>query len=452
MPIRASRPMSPGAAMAANDSFYRAHPEMVKGGKRVPLDPCNPKHAPYRDQWMKSYAANGGKTEPSRGNDQVCSIQEVKVKAKKVPKKKVGKVQTDCPQRVATQPPVLPPPQKKPTPGKKCKLTAFTMTCEHGRSAGPQGILMVVPDSTASLGDTVKGQMKFEGGCGEHPSWSIGGYLTKRGNGALFDFWAQSVRPSVTGFAGLQNVSPQKYSVNGQSCAGGRNYQVHAYPPGKVVYKVDFEAWRKKFREFLGYLPVKPAEVSKWEGKILRGSLEYNGSWKEDPGSWQAFYEKSLAGGFDPLLGLSYKDQLYPPNLMPAKLREYLEAGLFFEIGGAFKFAVNYKAKYWPATGKQDTGEWTVSASGGLEGTLSIELKLVDKDVVEAGVFGSTGVAIEAEKALGGGASVECKLKWDGLKGKFSVKALWGWVEFAREYQLVAAREWPLNKNLENAK
>lgn len=58
----AIRPLKQEAVLQANDEFYRNNPEMIDNGKRIPIDPCNPKHAKYQKEWMDSYVKNGGKT------------------------------------------------------------------------------------------------------------------------------------------------------------------------------------------------------------------------------------------------------------------------------------------------------------------------------------------------------------------------------------------------------
>ena len=66
MTRRARRPLDPAAVAKADDAFYAEHPEMVSGGKRIPIssapiDPCTQK---LRDEWLDGYAANGGALDP----------------------------------------------------------------------------------------------------------------------------------------------------------------------------------------------------------------------------------------------------------------------------------------------------------------------------------------------------------------------------------------------------
>jgi len=57
---RLKRPLNKQAIQAADDEFYAKHPDMMRNGHRVPLDPNNPRHAAMRQAWHTSYLANGG--------------------------------------------------------------------------------------------------------------------------------------------------------------------------------------------------------------------------------------------------------------------------------------------------------------------------------------------------------------------------------------------------------
>jgi hypothetical protein len=60
---RAKQPLNVKAVTAADDIFYARHPELVKNGKRISLDPSNPKHWTLQSEWMDLYLANGGELE-----------------------------------------------------------------------------------------------------------------------------------------------------------------------------------------------------------------------------------------------------------------------------------------------------------------------------------------------------------------------------------------------------
>jgi hypothetical protein len=84
---RPTRPLDPAALAKADDDFYKAHPEMVKDGKRVPIssDPSDPCADIMREEWMNKYIANGGKVE------QVT-----------LPSKKIGCIIASCPKTKKT--------------------------------------------------------------------------------------------------------------------------------------------------------------------------------------------------------------------------------------------------------------------------------------------------------------------------------------------------------------
>lgn len=58
----AVKPLDADAVGKANDLFYAKHLEFIKEGKRIPLDPNDPKQADLRQEWMNNFIAAGGKT------------------------------------------------------------------------------------------------------------------------------------------------------------------------------------------------------------------------------------------------------------------------------------------------------------------------------------------------------------------------------------------------------
>jgi hypothetical protein len=71
MSERATRPLDRDAAQAADDELYSNHasdprPNALydEDGDRKPLDANDPDQAGLREEWMQSYKANGGQTEP----------------------------------------------------------------------------------------------------------------------------------------------------------------------------------------------------------------------------------------------------------------------------------------------------------------------------------------------------------------------------------------------------
>jgi len=72
MSERATRPLNQDACKAADDDLYSKHADDPRpnalydeNGNRKPLDPNDPSQAGLRQEWMDSYKANGGATEPT---------------------------------------------------------------------------------------------------------------------------------------------------------------------------------------------------------------------------------------------------------------------------------------------------------------------------------------------------------------------------------------------------
>lgn len=449
---RAVRPMNRDAVSKANQEFYATHSEMLVNGKRQSLSADDPAFAAKRKEWMDAYVRNGGKAEAIDASHVRKARKDVEQSFSDKP---VGTAVAACPNapptkaatqaiRKPTPTPPLPPPSSPLVAAVKappvCELLDVTLTCEHGRSPGPEGILMVVPNSTASIGDKVAGQIRVKGGCGDHPAWTVGGAWISVGKGATFDFNAKTFAPSVLGFFSLEKVTPHTYQVQASSCAGGpRVFEVQGYPPGKVGAKLDVSKIIDDIHQALKHLPVAEEESEKWTDNWFRGSIEYEGAWKED-NTWRVFYEKSVVGKFDPLVGISYKGPVYPLTLVPGWLAKWVRAGLFYEVKFGAKFQCGFKGKYWPNTGISAWHEKTVMGGGSGGGALSLELALCP-DVVEGAVVGESGLGLEVTGTSGDEAKVELVIKFDGLKGKASIKLAWGWVELTREFQLLQERE-----------
>ena len=84
---RATKPLDRNALAKADDDFYKAHPDMVKNGKRIPIsaDPNDPCAERLREDWIDKYVANHGE-----------------VKEVTLPSKKGGCTTTPCPETKKT--------------------------------------------------------------------------------------------------------------------------------------------------------------------------------------------------------------------------------------------------------------------------------------------------------------------------------------------------------------
>jgi hypothetical protein len=58
MSRRAALPLNREAVRKSDDQFYAEHPELIQNGRRIPLDPVDPKQADLRSRWMDLYEAN----------------------------------------------------------------------------------------------------------------------------------------------------------------------------------------------------------------------------------------------------------------------------------------------------------------------------------------------------------------------------------------------------------
>lgn len=57
--------LNPTTTKQTDDAFYASHPEMVKDGKRTPINPQNPAHKGLAAEWMASYRKNAAPPLPT---------------------------------------------------------------------------------------------------------------------------------------------------------------------------------------------------------------------------------------------------------------------------------------------------------------------------------------------------------------------------------------------------
>jgi hypothetical protein len=299
---------------------------------------------------------------------------------------------------------------------------------------------MVVPNSTLAAGDKISFKMTINGGCGQHPHWSVGGYWTSVGHGTSGDFNASTWVPTLHSFFNLLRVTPHTYEVTLNACAGvSGTYSVLTYPPGKHEFTFNAQhKWRHLF-EALKRIPV-PSEDGKW--KWLEGQIKYEGGWKEHT-DWRAFYEMKISGGFDPLIAIGYYGPIHPLTLVPGWLADYnIKAGFYIDVQVKGSFSLNWVGKYWPDI---DDYDWSqIGFEGGVQGSVepSINLKLGNTEIIDVEVAGKTGITGEFTGSRGGGdPSLEFVLKWDGIKAEATLKAGWGIIEWKREFQVLGEEE-----------
>ena len=457
----AKRPLNKAAVKSADKAFYAKHPEMVKKGKLKPISPNSKKHKKLRKEWMESYANAGGGVTNLSPAAQAAAIRAANTSAKQsFVNAGVSSSSAPCPY---AKPPQISPAATYSRPGKLqssshpdvvCEITQATVTCGHGRKPSPNGLLMVVPDSSVAIGDKVTCSASLKGGCGDHIGWTISGTWDSEEVGSKTSFLAKAYKPAIKGIFGMQEVMPQVYRVNAEACAGGpRTFEIHAYPPGEVSFTVNVTKMKDRIKDWLNHLPVEDEKLDKWTDEWLQGSVKYSGKWCEDKKSYRAYYAKAWTGGFDPLIGGKIKGQLYPPGL-GGWLTQYVKAGIFVEFGLKSTFSISAVGKYWPDTreGKYDTGKIELGGNGSVK--VSAEAGLLSKDVAEVVFAASTGVSVTGSGEFGASSVVSVVIQWDGLKGEATVKAAFGFFEFSRAYTIIQPgklvdKPWQLEESVE---
>lgn len=453
MTVKASRQKPATFDQKVDREFY----DEVKreNGGHLPADLTDSKGNPrklttspadraYRARWNAiASALRKPKSIPKKSVKDVCipcALKAGKLPPVLLPSKDSGK-----PVKLASAPPPVQPrkigaTQKAPTP---CKLVSSSITCAHGRQAA-NGVLCVVPDSYASIGDQISCKAVLEGGCGSHIEWTVAGMSTSTERGSSTQALAKTFKPAlVGGWLGLYHIEPQTYDIQAVACEGeAPSTSIHAYPPDKWSGKIDLDAIRTQIKKWMDHVPVDPEEKEKLEKGWFLGSIEFSEHWKEDPKSNLASCESTVTGSFDPLFGAKLPPvQIYPPGLIPAPLQQWLKAGVYVSAEGGVGFEVELNWNYWPDKNENEYEKTEVSLEGSVTGELSLNLFVVSEDVVDAEVSGSTGFKAYGKFVAGTPPAVEFGVKWTGLEAAVKIKAAWGWVEFNRTYPLIAESE-----------
>jgi hypothetical protein len=261
---------------------------------------------------------------------------------------------------------------------------------------------------------------------------------TEHGNST--NVLAKTFKPALLeGWLGLEHIGTQTYEIQALACEGDApSFEVRAYPPDKWAGKIDFEEIRKKIKEWLDHAPIDDEAKEELESGWFVGAIEYSQQWKEANGSNRAFCESVLSGSFDPFFGAKIPPvPIYPLSIVPAPLQEWLKAGVYFSLDGGFSFTVELFWDYWPDTYKSEYKKSEISLFGRVTGKLSVNLFVVNKDVVSAEISGATGLKAGGKFVAETPPAVEFSVQWTGLAAAVSIKAVWGWIEYNRTYPLI---------------
>ncbi len=414
----------------------------------------SPADQTYRSKWNAiASALRKPKSVPKKSIKEVCipcALKAGKLPPVLLPSKASGK-----PVKLASAPPPAQPRKvsttlKAPTP---CKLVSSSITCKHGR-APVAGVLSVVPDGYLPISESLKPldavlkgedeitcKAALQGGCGRHIEWTLTGVEESGKQGSTFKFPVKSFKPALmAGWLGLHHIEPQIYEIQAAACEGeAPSTSIRAYPPDKVGGNIDLEEIQEQIEKWMAPLPIDPEKKEKLKSGWFFGSIEYSQQWKEDEKSNLVFCESAVTGSFDPLFGAKLPPvQIYPPGLIPAALQKWLKAGVYVSAEGGVGFEVDWNWAYWPGKNESEYEKTEVSLQGSITGELSLNLFVVNEDVIDAEVSGSTGLKAYGKFVAETPPAVEFGVKWTGLEAAVKISAAWGWVEYDKTYPLIA--------------
>ena len=452
---RATRPLDPNANRTANDAVAKKYCPQPKPG--------DPEYGQFREDWMNAYAEAGGKTEQmSKGQvrEQVAKDREA-ARKNQGQRGAVARCPVDDPGKgggrgkPASPPP--PPPAKK-DPACSCKLTGLDVTCEHGRSAR-NNLLMIVandkrlPDDTVqaeAIWDTISIQPQASGNCGSVLEVRVDGArgFPKKGSGrSSFDFRG-------TAMAGgnvfrLWNADPVTTFVSAEAGAGATEpVKIVAYPSSKAAIKINITDLREKYKGILAYLPInlgaareplKPLNAPKapnWELKKFVQVLSAEAQWKEDEDTNLAFCEMALNGGFDPLIGTAASYPIYGIPVSPTMAR-YIKCGIYVNVGLGISLGAACSWAYWP---HEDAFRWKqikIELAGKISVEIAGEFLVASEDVAQIKAWGKAEGSIKGwgeKKASGAYPAVKGQAEVNPLTVGFTITLAWGIVEYERSW------------------
>lgn len=386
-----------------------------------------------------------------------------------------------------------------------CKLVKVDVTCSHGRKPGPTGILMVVPKgddgpdspliARAPSEDLVSCVATLVGGCQQHQHWTLRNGERKAGARVTIAATAAAIWSPLGGLR-WKDLKPEIYEASYGGCEGGPLvYRIEAYPSGKVTWKIDIDKIFDFVEKVKKSTPLLDPSLIRWplvededdapsvselrqqrsanykrldaeeaakgrkrgqSTKFLIGKVEYTGAWKEvaagEPDNWQAYYEETLSIGFDPLAELRWKFQVFPASVVPPWLAQRLHLGIFLEVRFTWRVRTAVTRRRWPAKALEEWKSWDVNSRAGGTFILSGELALASSNIIEAVLAAEVGVYVEVKRdaSIEGGQYSDGLSAWcDGLKCKATLKAIYGIIEYQREWQVFERHYWVKDERLE---
>jgi uncharacterized Zn-binding protein involved in type VI secretion len=301
-----------------------------------------------------------------------------------------------------------------------CEVSDLRISCSHGRAAGPEGILCVVPAGT-TWSDKISGQLSTRGGCATHPAWKVSGAASDGGKGLSLRFDATAAKRQPSRHI-VMTPAPDHatYRVSAEGCGGSvLPFEVHAYPPEEVSVTVDFMDAVKSLKSFFTRTGLVLDGKGKREFDFLHGSVTYTGKWEEHS-DWRCYMEHKIAGGFNPLLA----GELRFPFLkaVPPPLSKIVELKAYVTVKGSCQISASMVWESWPypKLGGQSTVWKTNLVEGGGEFRFGLGAAASVGEEVSISIEGTCGGSLSASPAHQ--AYPAAKIKWALGDGRFDVE------------------------------
>ena len=446
---------------------------MVKNGKHQPIDANNPAQAGLRIEWRQSYAQAGGKVKPAQQTEAATRKEEARHADNSAKRKfalvPAGTAVAPCASKSASgtgtgssvghakaangPAPVAKSSKPCADGGKPCKVNKVVMQCSHGGRGGklgPGNRLQVVPKDEYSQ-DQI-GLVADVATCGKVVNWVVSGASERSAASNSLSLstkgWPYRGAVGVTPLSRwAARAVPNTYRVRASLECGSLNdsYTIEAYPSDKIKNKIEprEQPVFKAFQDYVLKEFLVPLFGKKLEIEFLIGSFSVEAFWKEDDGSWEAFYAYDVILGFNPLLKVKAQISVLDavgamftiPPAAVSWLQKYVGDALYVAAFGQITFDGRLTR-----SAPNVFLHWSIQFGGGVTVELGLDIKAGSPKLLKATVKGTSGISATAQ--LGPKEKVESPyllldLKFDGLKGVMEIEVAHGWYKFEEEYILI---------------
>lgn len=302
----------------------------------------------------------------------------------------------------------------------QCAIVMARIEDAEGRGVEESGTLEIVPPTRGS--DTITCTGELAGACPEEPTWTAQGVHHHEAVGLSTSFAADA--PSIGPRAWLAGISPGTTNVTFTSQVDSRSFTIKTYPADKLRVELKVPETLHTIVNFLGKVlhGASGGDGIKVVGPNFSGFVE--AQWAEVPGSPEAFYKYTIAGGGTPVFGLQ-GDQPIPCPLAP--LAAFLRLLRLVGVKAGFYIGVDISKRLVVAITRDTPAppHIEVNAQGRNRIEAKFKIEVGAKGTVKAEFGARSTLHVNLKGTLRGmNPAIEIQVVIDPLEGY--IKIVWG--------------------------